>query len=64
MHCCSFHGAGCRVKGLKTEVTEHEAAYCAPLHAKLARLEETLKSNTLQSEEIRVKQLSNKITQE
>lgn len=53
-YCCRFNPEGCRVSGKKHDVEQHEATYCGPLHARLAKLESVVQKDVLIDEGRRV----------
>lgn len=53
-HTCAYQASGCRFSGKLHEVEHHHRFYCAPIHAKIAKLEATIAEDTLIAEKKRV----------
>lgn len=55
-HVCAYSSSGCRFYGKARDVQEHQRLYCAPIHAKIAKLEAAVAEDTLIAEKKRVQQ--------
>lgn len=53
-HTCAYKASGCYFSGKLLEVEKHQRLYCAPIHAKIAKLEATVAKDTLIEENKRI----------